>query len=163
MNGNMSPASMTATIKALGIKGNLWGIPKGTANVFARGCIHTPARLRLQSAWARVTAISPCRAIFCKINDTGPNIFSTTKMLQFRGDVDSKGNVRRYFNCAVDFMIVSADLRIDIAIYRGRDKTRYGDNDGRAFVDFAGHTFPNVGMTDNPLNNMRVHKNCPIE
>lgn len=38
----------------------------------------------------------------------------------------------------ISFMIVSANLHIDIAIHRGRDKARYDDKAGCAFVDFAG-------------------------
>jgi hypothetical protein len=35
-------------------------------------------------------------------------------------------------------MIVSADLRINIAIYHGTDKVNWGDKAGRGIVNFAG-------------------------
>jgi hypothetical protein len=60
---------------------------KGTANAFGRGCVHTPARFRLESNWAKVATVGPCRAIFSEIDSAVAeeyynNITSTIQMLQ---------------------------------------------------------------------------------
>jgi len=161
MNGKMSAEAMTATITALSIKNKLHGIPQGTANAFARGCVHTPARFRLESNWAKVATMSPYRATFCEINNAGVGAYndtsSTIQMLQC-----GQEHLRTYFNRAIDFMIVSADLSIDISIRHGTDKANWGDKTGRAIADFAGHTYENIQTTDND-HNEEVYTNCPTE
>ena len=118
MNGKMSAEAMTATITALSVKNKLHGIrelfsvdffrypdlcisAQGTANAFARGCVHTPARFRLESNWANVATISPCRATFCEINNAGVgaynNTSSTIQMLQC-----GQEHLRTYFNRAIE-------------------------------------------------------------
>jgi len=161
MNGKMSAEAMTATITTLSIKNKLHGIPQGTANAFARGCVHTPARFRLESNWAKVATMSPYRATFCEINNAGVgaynNTSSTIQMLQC-----GQEHLRTYFNRAIEFMIVSADLSIDISIRRGTDKANWGDKTGCAIADFAGHTYENIQTTDND-HNEEVYTNCPTE
>jgi cerevisin len=159
MKGNMPTKAMTETIKALSIKDKLQDIPKGTANAFARGCVHTPARFRLESNWAKVATVAPCRAIFSEIDSAVAkeyyNITSTIQMLQCGHD-----NVDTYFDRTIMFMKVSANLRIGIAIFPGTDKAKRGDKTGRGIADFAGHTYENAHITGNG-HNAKVFKDCP--
>jgi len=160
MNGNMPADAMTATIKALSVKDILHHIPKGTANAFARGCVHTPASFRLGSNWAKVATVAPCRAIFSEIDNAGDkgynHITSTIQMLQC-----GQEHVRTtYFNHTINFMVVSADLQINIAIFHGTDKAKRGDKAGYGTAAFAGNTYENAQTTDND-HNEEVYNNCP--